>query len=233
MTLGAMFYAHVIPAGREGRLEMPFGAANLESFWAYRDRVGAELAALSGGGRVDRFEAAVWDLQAVFEAIRPEDLEKEAWHWMRPCPLHSYPGQRLFELILHDWDIRNEPEANLHPEALGAAVDILDFRLPFFFSHAPDPELSGAFRFETGSPARAWAMRIGGGRAAPVSSGSHPAGGAPPEDFDARILSSASDLLLLTTGRADLLEKMRAGRLRIEGDEAKALALLRVLCHPF
>ena len=34
MTLGARFYAHVIPAGKEGRLEMPFGAVDLETFWA-------------------------------------------------------------------------------------------------------------------------------------------------------------------------------------------------------
>jgi uncharacterized protein (TIGR03083 family) len=225
MTLGARFYAHVIPAGRAGRMEMPFGAADLEAFWAYRDRTGAELASLPGGERVDRFEAAVRDLQKEFEAIRPADLEKEAWHWMCPCPVHSYPGQRLFELILHDWDIRNDPEADLHPDALGEAVDILDFRLPFFFNNAPDTGLTGVFRFETKDPDRAWALRAGGGRAGPVS----PDVG----EFDARIFSSAGDILLLTTGRADLDARMAAGRLRIEGDGQKAEALLRALCRPF
>ena len=225
MTLGARFYAHVIPAGREERFEMPFGAKDLKSFWAYRDRVGAELASLPGGERVDRFEEAVWNLQVVFEVIRPEDMEKEAWHWMCPCPVHSYPGQRLYELILHDWDIRNDPEGELHPDALGAAVDILDFRLPFFFNHAPDPELRGSFRFETVGPARSWAMRVEAGSARPVSPEEGP--------FDAEVFASASDIVLLTTGRADLGAKKAAGRLRIEGDSRLAGALLGILCRPF
>ena len=225
MTLGARFYAHVIPAGREERFEMPFGAKDLKSFWAYRDRVGAELASLPGGERVDRFEEAVWNLQVVFEAIRPEDMEKEAWHWMCPCPVHSYPGQRLYELILHDWDTRNDPEGELHPDALGAAVDILDFRLPFFFNHAPDPELKGSFRFETVGPARSWAMRVEAGSARPVSPEEGP--------FDAEVFASASDIVLLTTGRADLGAKKAAGRLRIEGDSGLAGALLGILCRPF
>lgn len=225
MTLGARFYAHVIPAGRAGRMEMPFGALDQETFWAYRDRVGAELAALSGGERVDVFEEAVWALQKEFGAIRAEDMNNEAWHWMCPSPVHSYPGQRLYELVLHDWDIRNDTAAELHPDALGMAVDILDFRLPFFFNNKPDPALSGAFRFETERPARAWAMTTEGGKAVPI----------PPEegDFDARIYSSASDIVLLTTGRAEYMEKKRAGRLRVEEDEGKADALMRALCKPF
>ncbi len=225
MTLGARFYAHVIPAGRAGRMEMPFGAADIESFWAHRDKVGAELAALPGSERVDAFEEAVWALQKEFEAIRPADMNNEAWHWMCPCPAHSYPGQRLYELVLHDWDIRNDTAAELHPDALGMAVDILDFRLPFFFNNKPDPALSGAFRFETERPARAWAMRCEGSKAVPTP---------PDEDnFDARLYSSASDIVLLTTGRADYPEIKRAGRLRVEGDEKKADALMRALCKPF
>jgi uncharacterized protein (TIGR03083 family) len=225
MTLGARFYAHVIPAGREGRLEMPFGAADLKGFWAYRDRIGKELAGLPGSERVDCFESAVWDLQSVFEAIPAEDLEKEAWHWMCPCPIHSFPGQRLYELILHDWDILNDPEADLHPDALGMATDILDFRLPFFYNNAPVPDLSGTFQFETENPARVWALKIEGGRAAPKS--------AQGVNFQAQFFAPAGDLILLTTGRAALSAKQSAGRLRIEGDRIKADALLGVLCRPF
>ncbi len=225
MTLGARFYAHVIPAGCAGRLDMPFGASDLESFWAYRDRAGRELAALPGAERVDRFEEAVNRLQKIFEGIRPEDLEKNAWHWMRPCPIHSFPGQRLYELLLHEWDIRFEPNGSLHPDALGIAVDILDFRLPFFFNHAPDPSLDGAFRFKTSSPGRAWALKARGGRAEPCSPDR--------EEFDARFFATASDILLLTTGRADPKGKEASGDLRIEGNRDKAEALLNVLCRPF
>ncbi len=225
MTLGARFYAHVIPAGSEGVLEMPFGARGQKEFWNYRDRIGKELAGLSGGERVDAFEIAVKNLQAVFEAIRPEDMDKEAWHWMCPCPIHSYPGQRLYELILHDWDIRNDPESGLHPDPLGMATDILDFRLPFFYNLIPDPSLSGSFRFETENPRRIWGLGIENNRATGI-----PAEG---DAFDVRLLSSASDLLLLTTGRASLSGKIKAGGLVIEGDRARGDMLMKVLCRPF
>ena len=51
--------------------------------------------------------------------------------------------------------------------------------------------------------------------------------------FDAEIFVSASDILLLTTGRADPVAKKAAGRLRIEGDIGLADTLLGVLCRPF
>jgi len=225
MTLGALFYSHVITAGREGRLEIPFGTKDLKSFWAYREREGAELSSLPDNERVDRFEDAVWKLQSVFKMLRPNDLEKKAWHWMCPCPLHSYPGQRLFELILHDWDIQNNPESDLQSDALGAVVDILDFRLPFFFNHMPDPELTGSFRLETNNPSRSWAMRVEAGNARPVS----------PEEgtFDAEIFASSSDLILLTTGRASLEKKKETDFLLIKGDFKLADLLLEVLCRPF
>ncbi len=139
MTLGARFYAHVIPAGCAGRLDMPFGASDLESFWAYRDRAGRELAALPGAERVDRFEEAVNRLQKIFEGIRPEDLEKNAWHWMRPCPIHSFPGQRLYELLLHEWDIRFEPNGSLHPDALVSRWTFSTFGSPSFSTTHPTP----------------------------------------------------------------------------------------------
>lgn len=225
MTLGALFYSHVITAGREGRLEMPFGSKDLKSFWAYREREGAELASLPDNERVDRFEDAVWNLQAIFMMLRPNDLEKKAWHWMCPCPLHSYPGQRLFELILHDWDIQNNPKIDLRSDALGAAVDILDFRLPFFLNHNRDPELTGSFRLETDKPSRRWAMCVEAGIARPVS---------PKERaFDAEIFTSSSDLILLTTGRANLEKKKEAGCLRVKGNVKLADILLEVLCRSF
>lgn len=225
MTLGARFYAHVIPPGSKGLLEMPFGAGDLKEFWDYRDRVGKELAGLPGQDRIDTFEAAVNYLQAVFEAIRPENMNKEAWHWMCPCPIHSFPGQRLYELILHDWDIRNNPESDLHPAALGMATDILDFRLPFFYNLTPDPYLSGSFRFETDEPRRIWGLGIENTHAKSI-----PGKG---EGFDVRLFSSASDLLLLTTGRASLSEKIKQKHLVIDGDRIMGETLMRVLCQPF
>ena len=225
MTLGARFYAHVIPAGAAGRLEMPFGASDLESFWAYRKKVGDELVALSADERINAFEEAVWGLQKVFEGIRGDDLDKNAWHWLTPCPISTFPGQRLYELILHDWDIRNQPDGDLHASPLPVAVDCLPERFPIFFGARGNKEFRGTICFETNEPERTWTLRIEAGVSETSSSGAG--------DCDARVVSSGSDLVLLTTGRASLEEKEKAGRMRIEGDRSKAVQALEVLSRPF
>ncbi len=225
MTLGARFYAHVIPAGAAGRLEMPFGAADMESFWSYRKKVGDELVALSDEERIDAFGEAVWGLQEVFEGVQPDNLDKQAWHWLAPCPIRTFPGQRLYELILHDWDIRNQPDGDLHAPSLPVAVDCLPDRFPIFFGARGDKEYSGTICFETNEPERKWALRIQEGKSEILLS----------DDgyCDARVVCCGSDLVLLTTGRASLEQKERAGRLRIEGDRAKATRVLEVLSRPF
>ena len=225
MTLGAHFYAHVIPAGAAGRLEMPFGARDLESFWAYRKEVGDELVALSADERINAFAEAVWGLQEVFKGVRLDDLDKQAWHWLAPCPIRTFPGQRLYELILHDWDIRNQPDSALHPSSLSIAVDCLAERFPIFFGARGDRDFSGNICFETKQPDRNWTLRIEKGNPEIAFSESG--------DYDARVVCDGSDLVLLTTGRASLEDKERAGRLRIEGDRTQAALVLDVLSRPF
>ena len=225
MTLGARFYAHVIPAGAAGRLEMPFGTENLESFWAHRKKVGDELVALPDGERIDVFANAVWRLQEVFEGVQPYDLEKKAWHWLAPCPIRTFPGQRLYELVLHDWDIKNQPDGGLYSQAIPMAVDCLPERFPIFFGVRGDKDFSGTICFETKEPERKWALRIEKGHSEILVS-DHGV-------CDARVICGGSDLVLLTTGRASLEDKERMGRLRIEGDRAQAARVLEVLSRPF
>ena len=225
MILGAQFYSHVILAGRAGKIEMPFGVNNIDSFWSYRDRVGSEISVLPGLERVEIFQDAVSTLQKEFEAICPEDMKKEAWHWMCLSPIHSYPGQRLYELILHDWDILDDIDAKLDSESIGIAVEILDFRLPFFLNNNPGKSLSGTFRFETKNPNHTWGMIVRDGHAESTSLDK--------EEFDVSISISASDIILLTTGRVNYLEKKKDNRLQIDGDQEKADTLMGLLCKPF
>ena len=225
MTLGARFYAHVIPASAAGRLEMPFGASDLESFWAYRKKAGDELVALPDDERIDAFAEAVWGLQEVFDGVRPDDLDKHAWHWLAPCPIRTFPGQRLYELILHEWDIQNQPDGALHAPSLPIAVDCLPERFPIFFGARGDKEFSGTICFETKEPAQKWTLRVENGDPEIALSERG--------DCDARVVCDGSDLVLLTTGRASLEDKERAGRLRIEGDRAQAARVLDVLSRPF
>ena len=225
MTLGARFYAHVIPAGAAGRLEMPFGASDLESFWSYRKKVGDELVALPDDERIGTFAEAVWRLQEILEEVRSEDMDKKAWHWLAPCPIRTFPGQRLYELILHDWDIRNQPDSDLPASSLPVAVDCLSERFPIFFGARGDKDFSGTICFETKEPDRKWVLRIEKGHPEILVSDQG--------DCDARVVCTGSDLVLLTTGRASIEKKEKAGRLRIEGDRAMAVKVLEVLSRPF
>lgn len=225
MTLGARFYAHVIPAGAAGRLEMPFGAADIESFWSYRKIAGDELVALTDEERVDAFAEAVWRLQDIFKSVQPEDMNKKAWHWFTPCPIRTFPGQRLYELILHDWDIRNQPGGDLYPSSLPTAVDCLPERFIIFFGVRGDKDFIGTICFETIEPERKWALHIQEGVSEILFSDDG--------NCDARVICGGSDLVLLTTGRSSLGEKEKAGRMRIEGDRTKAIQVLEVLSRPF
>ncbi len=226
MTLGARFYARVIPAGAAGRLEAPFGTTDLESFWAYRKKTGDALAALPAHERTAAFEKAVWRLQEVFEGVAPGALDKNAWHWLAPCPIRTFPGQRLYELILHDWDIRNRPDDDLRPEAADMAVDCLPERLPIFWRARGHADLRASIRFETQAPERRWTLHVGGeGRPDIAFSGD--------AACHAQITCGGSDLVLITTGRASWEAREGAGRLRIEGDRAKAVEVLAVLAQPF
>jgi len=225
MAGGAESYAIRIEAAREGRTVIPFGSGDEETFQARRAAIIEEVVASPPEARVARFEESANRLQAALESLRPEDLDRRVWHRRGEIPLRQLPDQRLFEVVLHGWDIRNAPAAPLPPDALGVMARILEYRLPLYFNRSGRMNFSGAFRFETATPAHAWGMDIRENRAAPC----------PPEgrDFAARLFAPASDMVLLATGRADPAAKERAGALRIEGDRARAGALMGILFRPY
>jgi uncharacterized protein (TIGR03083 family) len=225
MTLGARFYASVIESGRRGRLEPPFGAKDAASFRQSREKEMEKLLTLPGADRVDRFEAAVEALQRTLESLMPHELDLNGWHPRCPTPIRNYPDQRLFELILHEWDIRNEPESPLASAALGAAVEILKERIPFLWNNTGHPQVEGRFRFETREPGAGWEMEIRAGKAALLGDAG--------ERHDALLSASASDLILLVCGRAPIPERIAAGRLGIQGDRAKADVLIESVFRPY
>ena len=218
MTLGARFYAHVVQNAPSGEMSIPFGAKDLPAFREIRTFMMKELVALSGGERVDRFEEAVSDLQDVFRAARPEDMDTPVWHPRCPTPVRYFPQQRFYELILHGWDIRNEPGSPLEAEGLEHGIDILKDRLAFFLSQEPAGGLEGFFRFETTGPDRSWGMDVRGGTAALSA--------ADGESADASLAAPASDMILMACGRADITAKRESGAFRIDGDAEKAGALI-------
>ncbi|MBI3126443.1 MAG: maleylpyruvate isomerase family mycothiol-dependent enzyme [Candidatus Tectomicrobia bacterium] len=225
MTSGARFYRGVIENGRKGLLAPPFGAKDIPEFRAIRAKQMEELLALPGAARADRFEEAVGALQRTLESLMPHELDLPGWHPRCPTPLRNFPDQRLYELILHEWDIRNEPESPLASPALGAAVEILKERLPFLWENTEHPRMDGRFRFETSAPVAAWEVETRGDKAALFKDQNG--------RCDARLSATASDMILLVCGRAPIAERRRAGRLLVDGDQAKADVLIESLFRPY
>ncbi|MBI2178368.1 MAG: maleylpyruvate isomerase family mycothiol-dependent enzyme [Candidatus Tectomicrobia bacterium] len=225
MTLGARFYASVIESGRQGRLEPPFGAKDAASFRQSREKEMEKLLALPGAERADRFEAAVGALQRTLESLMPHELDLNGWHPRCPTPIRNYADQRLYEIILHEWDIRNEPESDITSAALGAAVEILMERIPFLWENTEHPQVEGRFRFETKNPDAGWEMETRAGKAALFREGK--------EKCDALLSATASDMVLLVCGRGPVPERIKSGRLGIQGDRAKADVLIGSVFRPY
>jgi hypothetical protein len=225
MTLGARFYAHVVGGAPSGEMSIPFGAKDPPAFRELRTSMMEELIALPGGERTDRFEEAVGDLQDIFRAARQEDMDTPVWHPRGPTPVRYFPQQRFYELILHGWDIRNEPGSPLGAEGIEHGIDILKDRLAFILNRDSPGDIEGLFRFETTGPDRSWGMDVRGGAAALAE--------VEGKSADSGLSAPASDMILMACGRADIAAKRESGAFRIEGDTEKAGALIDATFQSF
>ena len=225
MTGGAISYAERIRAARRGEVILSLGAGTPEEFQAARDAIARKSIAMSPKERIDWIERSQDDLQAEIERLEPGDLDRDLWHRKGNTKARTFPAQRLYEVALHGWDLENDPDAPLETESLGALVDILESRLPLYFNRSGATGPAGVFRFETSKPDAGWKMAIADGEASALKDLS-----ASP---DAVLSASASDMVLLVSGRADRAQKIADASLRVEGDAQKAAALMDVLFRPF
>ncbi|MBI3126444.1 MAG: maleylpyruvate isomerase family mycothiol-dependent enzyme [Candidatus Tectomicrobia bacterium] len=222
MTGGAASYADRVEAALEGRVIFGLGARSAEEFAARRAAIMEEALALPGPERVARLAEADRRLDEALARLGPGDLDRPTWHRKGSLPLRLFPGQRLCEVILHRRDLGNGPEAPVETEAIGTVARVLEERIPRQFEGAPDKALAGRFRVEVTEPAHAFTLEAREGALALVSG----------DAFDARLGAGTGDMLLLLTGRADPAAREAQGRLRVEGDRARAEALMRAVFRP-
>lgn len=224
LTLGAQFYASTVSNGLVGNHGFPLGANTREEFMALRSSIMNETAALDGGALVNKFDKDTQEVISLFRSLGPEDLEKFGWHRRGVIPIPYFVIQRIYEFILHEWDIRNEPDAPIHPTALGIAAANLRWRFPTLYNTQPDLKLEGRFCFETPDTGDVWAMSIEKETASDLADLEG--------KFDASISAPASDMILMATGRADIEAREAAGVLRTEGEPAKVKAIIASLFYP-
>ncbi len=224
ITLGAAFFASTVRNGLEGNYGFPLGAKDRDEFMQIRTSFMNEVAALSGGGRVDRFEEEMENYLTLFKGLQPEDYEKRAWHRRGILSVRYFIIQRLNELVLHEWDIRGDPAAPVNSGPLEVAAENLQQRYPIFYNLSPITGFKGTFRFETTDTGQVSALEIRNGEGVDCTGAK--------SNFDASFFATASDFLLLVSGRGTIPEKEKSGDFRIEGDRAKADALIPTLFFP-
>jgi uncharacterized protein (TIGR03083 family) len=166
------------------------------------------------------YDRAGGAINAELDAIPGAPPDARGWHPVGAQPLAWVQRQWLFEMGLHDWDIRValDPSADIRASVQPALARTLPERLGRGFNGADDPALSGAYRIEmSGDPDLAVTILVGDGAVtvATADDGSAPT---------ATISTDPAAFALVMTNRRPVEQFVGAGRWSATGDTARAAA---------
>jgi uncharacterized protein (TIGR03083 family) len=219
----AEFLADSLARGRAGDPGPPPLAVS-DGIPAWRAVRAARLAeALKQSPRelLDWYRQASATIDAEIGQIPSAPPDARGWHPVGANPLPWIQDQWLFELALHDWDIRValDPAADVRPSAQGAFARTLPGRLGRGFGGGDDPALAGVYRIELAAePPLTFAVRVGDGKFATTDSDAIPV---------ATIRSDPSAFALVTTNRRPVDRFEADGRWQVAGDETRARGFAR------
>lgn len=103
-------------------------------------------------------------LDAAYARIRPEDLDRTAWHILAPRPLWRYLAMRVYELTLHEWDLHASLDrpAPLPADALPLLTELmLGTLLPLTLSR--EEAINATFALDLRDTQARHVLRIRGG----------------------------------------------------------------------
>ena len=223
LTQVAELLSNSVRRGLAGDSSPPPQAANgVQAFREWRaERLKAALkqppAELLG-----QYRTTVSALEQQLEGLSAAPVEAHGWHPAGPQPLEWFADQWLFELALHDWDIRVpvDPDAEVRSDYLPAFAQTLPPRLGRGFTGADDAAVAGSYRIVLeGDVPIGWLARVadGGIDILPVEA-------VPP---DVTIRTDPGALALVMTNRRPAADFEAAGRWRSSGDAARAAAFAR------
>jgi uncharacterized protein (TIGR03083 family) len=166
------------------------------------------------------YDQAGGAINAELDAIPAAPPDAQGWHPVGAQPLAWVQRQWLFEMGLHDWDIRValDPSADIRASVQPALARTLPERLGRGFNGADDPALAGAYRIEMSSdPDLAVTILVGDGAVtvATADDGSAPT---------ATISTDPAAFALVMTNRRPVEQFVGAGRWSATGDTARAAA---------
>lgn len=218
LNSGADFYQRVVSAGVKGNTRPPYGAADRKEFQKNRAARMQRLLALAPDALVDEFEVEYNRFVRLVKSLSLEDLHLPAWHPMGLITVGHFAGMRLFELALHDWDVRavEDAGASLRETLLTPLLRALPFMQVRFLNLRPAAKPpDGSFRFHPNESAP-WAISIRRGLADLAETA----------EAEAEVKGEGDAFILHTTGRLAWREAEKQGRLSITGDREKTDQLL-------
>jgi uncharacterized protein (TIGR03083 family) len=166
------------------------------------------------------YRRGVGALEAELDAIPRATPSARGWHPIGSQPLTWIQDQWLFELALHDWDIRValDPATDVRSSVQAAFARTLPGRLGRGFSGGDDPTVFGSYRVELDAePPFTIALQAGNGGLTVVPNASV----ASP---DVTIRTDPSAFGLVCTNRRPLGRFTEAGRWQAGGDVTRATA---------
>jgi uncharacterized protein (TIGR03083 family) len=168
------------------------------------------------------YRQAVSAIDAELDAIPSAPAGAQGWHPVGARPLTWVQDQWLFELSLHDWDIRValDPDAEVRSEIQSAFARTLPDRLGRGFGGGDDPAVAGTYRVElTGELSLVVTIQVGEGALTIL-----PDNDATPI---ATIRTDPSAFGLVCTNRRPVERYTGVGRWQATGDAARAAAFTR------
>lgn len=166
------------------------------------------------------YQQGVATVDAELDAIPSAAPDARGWHPIGAQPLSWIRDQWLFELALHDWDIRValDPATDVRPAVQAAFARTLPGRIGRGFRGGDDPAVAGTYRVELeAEPSLAVTLKAGNGGLSVVSNESA-------TSPDATIVTDPSAFGLVTSNRRPVERFAAAGRWRVSGDIARAAA---------
>lgn len=225
LTGVAISHAERISASREGRIVLSMETDVMHKFQARQQAIIDEIVALPGKDRITRLKNASDQLKAAYKSMQSEDLYRPVWDSRGVILVRQLPALCLFDVVLREWDMRNRPDAPLISDALGLMLKSLVYHLCLNYEKTNQSNISGSLRFQVTDPIYSWGLFLNGRHVSPIPANMG--------EFDATILATASDMVLLSTGRADFKAKQATGRLRIDGSRSKSETILRRIFLPY
>ncbi len=202
--------------------EQPYGK-DIREFFSIRDEKGRQLMQLSHDVLLDRFVESSNNLQKQIDKINSENSKQLGFHPRGLIPLGFWIGQRLFEIVLHDWDIRygRDSSSFLSPEGVKGILPFLPMQTCRLFNFREKIPFQGSFLFTSQNPKRKWIIVVSDEKAEENYDFK--------SDVDVKIEADSESLILLLFGRANAKKIEQGSKLKIHGDRQMAFKLLDIL----